>query len=253
MKIVFLGTGTSQGVPVIACSCAVCQSKDIHDKRLRSSVFIEHKGLQFVIDTGPDFRQQMLREKVKFLDFVLLTHEHKDHTAGLDDVRAFNHIQHKAMDIYANTITCNAITKEFYYAFSQNKYPGIPELNLHPVGDVPFTINELTVIPVKVMHRHLPILGFRIDNMAYITDANYIDPHELNKLKNLDILIINALRIESHYSHYNLDEAMRIAAYLQPKQTYFTHISHYISYEKYSKYLPQNMALAYDTLTINNI
>jgi phosphoribosyl 1,2-cyclic phosphate phosphodiesterase len=250
MKIIFLGTGTSQGVPVIACPCEVCQSKDIHDKRLRSSIFIVHKGQQFVIDTGPDFRQQMLQGNVKHLDFILLTHGHKDHIAGLDDVRAFNYIQNKAMDIYADVITCHAITREFYYVFAKNKYQGIPKLNLHPLQESPFTVNGVDIIPIKVMHYHLPILGFRIDNFAYITDANYIEPNELNKLKNLDILIINALRIEKHYSHFNLEEAILIAKYLKPKQTYFTHISHYISYKKYNESLPQNMALAYDGLTI---
>jgi phosphoribosyl 1,2-cyclic phosphate phosphodiesterase len=250
MKIIFLGTGTSQGVPVIGCSCDVCQSEDIHDKRLRSSVLIVHKGQQFVIDTGPDFRQQMLQENIRHLDFVLLTHGHKDHIAGLDDVRAFNHIQHKAMDIYADEITCDSITREFYYAFSQNKYPGIPELNLHHVKDLPFTVNDITIIPIQIRHYHLPILGFRIDNMAYITDASHIETKELEKLKDLDILIINALRIEKHYSHFNLEEAILVSEYLQPKQTYFTHISHYISYKKYSECLPQNIALAYDGLTI---
>jgi phosphoribosyl 1,2-cyclic phosphate phosphodiesterase len=214
-------------------------------------VYIVHKGQQFVIDAGPDFRQQMLQEEVNRLDFVLLTHGHKDHIAGLDDVRAFNYIQNKAMDIYADEITCDSITREFDYAFNKNKYPGIPELTLHRIDANPFTVNSISIVPVKVMHYHLPILGFRINNVAYITDANYIEQTELDKLKNLDVLIINAVRIEKHYSHFNLAEAVSIARQLQPKQTYFTHISHYISYQEHNKSLPHNMFLAYDGLTID--
>ena len=250
MKITFLGTGTSQGVPVIACKCAVCSSEDLRDKRLRSSVLISHKNQQFVIDTGPDFRQQMLSNNINHLDFVLLTHGHKDHVAGLDDIRAFNHIQDKSMDIYADELTCEAVTREFYYVFCKNKYPGIPELNLHSIGEQTFTVNNITIEPIKIMHYQLPILGFRIDNLAYITDASYIEDKELNKLMNLDVLIINALRIEKHYSHFNLDEAIDIANHLKPKKTYFTHISHHIWHEKCSKTLPKNMELAYDKLTI---
>ena len=250
MKITFLGTGTSQGVPVIACQCAVCKSEDMRDKRLRSSVLISHKGQQFVIDTGPDFRQQMLRENINHLDFVLLTHGHKDHVAGLDDIRAFNHIQYQPMDIYADEFTCESVTREFYYVFTKNKYPGVPELNLHTVGEQPFTVNNITIEPIKILHYMLPILGFRIDKMAYITDASQIEEKELNKLKNLDVLIINALRKEKHYSHFSLGEAIDIAKYLQPKKTYFTHISHHISHEECLEILPQNMAIAYDKLTV---
>ena len=250
MKITFLGTGTSQGVPIIACQCAVCKSEDERDKRLRSSVFISHKGQQFVIDTGPDFRQQMLSNNINHLDFVLLTHGHKDHVAGLDDIRAFNHIQNKHIDIYADNLTCESVKREFYYVFTEHKYPGVPELNLHDIGEQPFTVNGITIEPVKIMHYKLPILGFRIDKMAYITDASHIEEKELDKLKNLDVLIINALRIEKHYSHFNMEEAIEIAQYLRPKKTYLTHISHNIWHEKCSKNLPKNITLAYDKLTI---
>jgi len=253
LKITFLGTGTSQGVPVIGCQCAVCRSNDVRDKRLRSSILVDYKGQQFVIDTGPDFRQQMLREKVNHLDFVLLTHGHKDHIAGLDDIRAFNHIQQKAMDIYANKDTCEDITREFYYVFRQNRYPGIPELNLHPVGDASsFEARGISIEPIHLLHYHLPILGFRIDKLAYITDASHIDDEEMKKLKDLDVLIINALRIEKHYSHFNLEEAIKVAQQLQACRTYFTHISHLLGfYQKCNPILPDNMALAYDGLVVD--
>ena len=252
MKITFLGTGTSQGVPVIACQCAVCQSEDVRDKRLRSSVLVSHKGSQFIIDVGPDFRQQMLRENVCKLDFVLLTHPHKDHTGGLDDVRAFNHLNNNAMDIYANRQTCDALVKDFYYIFDGNDYPGLPKLALHIVENEDFEVNNIKIQPIEAVHYDMTILGYRIDNFAYITDAKYIAKKELNKLKGLDILIINALRAKKHYSHFNLEEAIAIAEYLHPKKTYFTHISHYLSHEDCNKNLPAGIELAYDGLVIEN-
>lgn len=251
MKVTFLGTGTSQGVPVIGCECCVCRSDDFRDKRLRSSVLINYKKQQFVIDAGPDFRQQMLREKVNHLDFVLLTHAHKDHIAGLDDIRAFNHLQRKPMDVYADKMTCEAVAREFYYVFNDDKYPGVPQLNMHSVGEKSFEVNEILIEPIHLWHYKLPILGFRIDKLAYITDANFIEDEELEKLKNLDVLIINALRIEKHYSHFNLEESMATAQYLKPKKTYFTHIGHLLGlYKERSLSLPENMHLAHDGLTI---
>ena len=191
-----------------------------------------------------------MRENIDRLDFVLLTHGHKDHVAGLDDIRAFNHIQGSPIDIYADKLTCESVRKEFDYAFVEDKYPGIPELNLHIVGNQPFTANNIHINPIQITHYNLPILGFRIDDMAYITDASHIEKTELDKLKNLNTLIINALRIEKHYSHFNLEEAIAISNYLRPQKTYFTHISHYISHETHSKILPPTMFFAYDGLRV---
>ena len=252
MKITFLGTGTSQGVPIIACECNVCKSTDEKDKRLRSSILIEDKGSVYVIDSGPDFRQQLLRENVKKLDAVIFTHEHKDHIAGLDEVRSFNYLYKKPVDIWASKRVEEAIRIEFAYIFSEIKYPGIPEITLHEITDEPFRINETEFIPVNVLHYRLPVKAFRIGNFAYITDANYIADEEKEKLKNLDVLILNALRREKHISHFTLQEAIDLVNELKPKKAYFTHISHQLGlHTEVSKELPDNIELAYDQLVIN--
>ena len=251
MEITFLGTGTSQGVPIIGCQCKVCQSGDERDRRLRSSVLISHKGSQFIIDVGLDFRQQMLRENVCKLDFVLLTHPHKDHTGGLDDIRAFNHLNNKAMDVYANQQTCDALVKDFYYIFDGNDYPGLPKLKLHVVEGENFEVNDIEIQPIEAQHYDMTILGYRIADFAYITDAKYIAEKELNKLMGLNVLVINALRIKKHYSHFNLEEALHIVKQLTPKQVFFTHISHNLTlYAEREQLLPDGVELAYDGLKI---
>ena len=249
MKITLLGTGTSQGVPLIACTCNVCSSVDTRDKRLRSSVMIEDKGKFFVIDTGPDFRQQMLREEAKSLDAVIFTHEHKDHIAGLDDIRAFNYIQKKKIDVYAATNVQNAIIREFPYIFSDEKYPGIPEIDMHIIDDKPFFIGETEFIPIQVKHYKMPVLGFRIGDFTYITDANFISEEEKQKIKGSKVLVLNALRRETHISHFTFEQAIELSKELKAEKTYFTHISHQLGlHEEVEKELPQNIRLGYDGL-----
>lgn len=251
MKITFLGTGTSQGVPVIACECEVCTSNNSKDQRLRSSVMIETEGNTFVIDAGPDFRTQMLRAKVKHLDAVILTHAHKDHIAGLDDVRAFNFIQKKAIDVYSREDVQTAIKNEFSYAFAVYKYPGVPEINLKTVENKEFEINQIKIIPIEVKHMELKIFGYRIGNFTYITDCNYISDEEFEKIKGTEILVINALRRKKHVSHFTLDEAIDVIKKIQPKEAYLTHISHMMGlHEEVENELPSNIHLAYDGLTI---
>jgi phosphoribosyl 1,2-cyclic phosphate phosphodiesterase len=247
MKITFLGTGTSQGVPIIACQCEVCQSTDLKDKRLRSSVMIENEGQVFVIDTGPDFREQMLREKVKRLDAVIYTHEHRDHVGGLDDIRGFNFVMGKAIDVYADNNVENAIRKMYPYIFSEEKYPGIPEIILHRMTGEPFSISKTKFIPIKVMHYKLPIWGYRIGAFTYITDANFIPAEEKEKIRGSEVLVLNALRREKHISHYTLEEAINVATEFGVKQVYFTHISHQLGkHAEVEKELPKGMHLAYD-------
>ncbi len=251
MKATFLGTGTSQGVPVIACECEVCASSDIRDKRLRVSVLIEDSGKAFVIDSGPDFRYQMLRAGVKHLDGVLFTHEHKDHVAGLDDIRAFNYRQQSALNVYAHKRVQKALLREFHYAFEEFKYPGVPLITLHDIENAPFAIEGIPIIPIEVMHHLLPVLGFRIGGFTYITDAKTISDQEKEKLKGSEVLVINALQKSPHISHFTLDEAIAMAQGLGAKQTYFTHISHKLGrHEDVSKDLPAGIALAFDGLTI---
>jgi phosphoribosyl 1,2-cyclic phosphate phosphodiesterase len=249
MKVTFLGTGTSQGVPVIACECEVCSSSDTRDKRLRCSVLIELPDLNIVIDTGPDFRQQMLREKVQRVDAVLFTHAHKDHVAGLDDIRAFNFKHSMDMQVYATQDVQQSLKREFHYVFAENPYPGIPKVRLHEIDKNPFSIAGQEIIPVEVMHAQLPVLGFRLDNFAYLTDAKTISEEEKSKLKGLDVLVLNALRRESHVSHLTLTEALEWVDELKPKQAYFTHLSHYLgTHDAVSKELPNAVQLAYDGL-----
>lgn len=251
MRITFLGTGTSQGIPIIACPCIVCQSADQKDNRLRTSVMIEEKGKTFVIDTGPDFRQQMLRENVKNMDAVIFTHEHKDHTAGFDDIRAFNFILRKKIDVYASERVQDAIRREFAYIFSDFKYPGIPEINLHLLENKRINIEGLDFLPIEVMHYKLPVFGFRVGDFSYVTDANYISDIEKEKLKNSKVLVLNALRKEEHISHFTLQEAIELVQELKPEKAYFTHISHQLGlHAEVEKELPDNISLAYDGLKI---
>lgn len=252
MRVTFLGTGTSQGVPVIACDCAVCTSADRHDKRLRVSVLVEVQGKAIVIDSGPDFRYQMLRAGLKNLDAILFTHEHKDHVAGLDDVRAFNYKQQSEIDIYAHKRVQDALKKEFHYIFSGNKYPGIPRLELHTIeADQPFLVSGINVIPISVMHFQLPVFGFRIGNFTYITDAKTISEADILKIKGSEILVINALQKEKHISHLTLDEALGLAAEIGAGKTYLTHISHRMgTHADVSKELPEGIFLAYDGLEV---
>jgi phosphoribosyl 1,2-cyclic phosphate phosphodiesterase len=253
MIITFLGTGTSQGVPIIACNCDVCKSNNPKDKRLRSSIFIQDADLNVVIDTGPDFRTQLLRENIEDLNAVLFTHEHKDHTAGFDDVRAFNFKYNgKAVPIYLTERVEEALRRDFHYIFSNESYPGIPIVAFNRIGEKPFKIKHLEFIPIQLLHYKLPVLGFRIHNFCYITDANQIENAELEKMKGLDVLVLNALRLEKHLSHFTLQEALDIVAYLKPKQTYLTHISHQLGkHDEVEKILPKNVNLAFDGLKID--
>jgi len=252
IRVTFLGTGTSQGVPVIACPCAVCHSSDKKDKRLRSSVLVQSETTSFVIDTGPDFRYQMLRANVLQLDAVVFTHEHKDHIAGLDDVRAFNFRSGKKMEVYCTARVENALRREFMYVFDEIKYPGIPELELIRISDDgPFTVGDIAVVPILVHHHKLPVLGFRINDFTYITDASFIPESEMDKIKSSSVVVLNALRKEPHISHFNLEQAIAVMDELRPEQGYFTHISHLLGkHGDIEQQLPSGMHLAYDGLSL---
>jgi phosphoribosyl 1,2-cyclic phosphate phosphodiesterase len=237
---------------MISCECEICTSTDPHDKRLRSSILVESAQTKLVVDTTPDFRYQMLRAKVKQLDGVVFTHPHKDHIAGLDDVRAFNFFSKKAMNIYANTMTGDAIKREFHYAFGEAKYPGVPVLHMIPIDTAPFSVGDIEVKPVQVMHHKMPVLGFRFGDFTYITDANHIDESEKEKIKGSKVLVLNALRKENHLSHFTLSDAVSIANELAVPEVYFTHISHQLGkHEDINRELPAHMRLAYDGLRIS--
>jgi phosphoribosyl 1,2-cyclic phosphate phosphodiesterase len=236
---------------MIACDCPVCLSGDPQDNRLRSSVMIESDTTRFVIDTTPDFRYQMLRLNVRRLDAVLFTHPHKDHIAGLDDIRAFNFFTQRPMDLYANYLTEEALRRDFYYAFSDTKYPGVPELNLHAIDQNPFMIGDIHIVPIEVWHLKMPVLGFRVGNFTYITDANRIEADEKEKIRGSSVLVLNALRKEKHISHFNLQEAINLVRELDVQRAYFTHISHQMGlHETINRELPEGIELAYDGLTI---
>ena len=253
MKLTFLGTGTSQGVPVIACDCGVCLSPDIRDKRLRSSVMITINDLNYLIDCGPDFRQQMLREKIEDIRAILFTHEHKDHIAGMDDVRAFNFKHQKDMDVYCDMNVQKALFREFPYVFNDNKYPGVPEVNIHQINSNKyFNINGNLFTPIEVMHYKLPVLGFRVNDLTYITDAKTISSKEIEKIKGTRVLVVNALRISEHISHFNLKEALSFINVVKPEVAYLTHVSHLMGRsEDVEKQLPDKVMLAYDGLQVD--
>ena len=250
LKVTFLGTGTSQGVPVIACNCRVCSSGNSKDNRLRTSALIETDGHNILIDSGPDFRYQILRAGITHLDAILFTHQHRDHIAGLDDIRSFNFKQKKAMPIYGNDLVIDQIKREFHYVF-ENKYPGVPQLEIHQIDNRPFLIGDLAITPIEVLHHKLPVLGFRIKNFTYITDANTISEKEIAKIRGSKTLVINALQRDDHISHFTLEEALKVIDITQPENAFLIHISHKLGlHDEVSKELPPNVNLAYDGLTI---
>ncbi|PIQ21660.1 MAG: hydrolase [Cytophagales bacterium CG18_big_fil_WC_8_21_14_2_50_42_9] len=252
MTVTFLGTGTSQGVPVIGCECDVCRSLDFRDKRLRVSIHLQIDGKSIIVDSGPDFRQQVLRERIKRLDALLFTHEHKDHTSGMDDIRAFNFMQQMDMPVYAEDRVIKQLKQEYAYIFSGQNYPGIPRVNLYPIThDQPFEVAGINVTPIRVMHYKLPVLGFRINNFTYITDANFISEAEKAKIAGSEVIVLNALRKEPHISHFSLSEAINILTELKPRKAYLTHISHIMGFHReVEKELPEFISLAYDGLKI---
>ena len=251
IKITFLGTGTSGGVPMIGCSCYVCTSPDEKDKRLRSSILVQSETTTLVVDTTPDFRTQMLREKVKKLDAVIFTHPHKDHIAGLDDVKAYNFFQKKPMDVYANDLTQEALKREFSYIFADKKYPGVPSIHMHTITDKTFMVGDIPVTPILVYHLKMPVLGFRFGKFTYITDANRIDDEEKQKIIGSDMLVLNALRKTPHISHFDLQQAVDLVNEMEIPHAYFTHVSHQLgTHEEINKELQPNRQLAWDGLQL---
>ncbi len=252
LQVSFLGTGTSGGVPMIACDCIVCSSEDPRDKRLRSSILVRSATTTLVVDTGPDFRYQMLRKKVRHLDAVLFTHPHKDHLAGLDDIRAYNHFGQKPMQVFADSLTEEALRRDFYYAFSETRYPGIPELQLQTITESAFWVGDIPVQPIQVWHHRMPVLGFRFGHFTYITDANRIEEEEMQKIRGSRVLVLNALRKEEHLSHFTLSQAVSLIGQLEVPKGYLTHLSHQMGlHASVSDELPAGVELSYDGLELS--
>lgn len=252
MIVTFLGTGTSQGIPVIGCHCEVCKSLDYRDKRLRTSIHIQIEDKSIIIDSGPDFRQQVLRERIERLDALLFTHQHKDHTAGMDDVRSFNFKQKMDMPIYGTQSVIKQLKQEFSYIFEPVKYPGVPRVEVNEIDLNPFKIGEIEIQPIEVLHYKLPVMGFRIRDFTYITDANYISEEQIEKIRGSRIVVLNALQIDQHISHFNLEEALYMVEKINPERAYFTHISHKLGlHRKISQFLPSYVQLAWDGLKIS--
>ncbi len=251
MKVTFLGTGTSQGIPLIGCQCEVCNSQDIRDKRLRSSIHVFDKNTSIIVDTGPDFRYQILRSRIHKLSAILLTHEHNDHIAGLDDIRPFNFMSKSSLKVYGMERTLSEISKRFEYVFYNNAYPGSPKVSKCLVSEDFFYISDLKIEPLEINHGNLPILGYKFGKLAYLTDVSYIPPFTQEKLYGLEVLIISALRKDPHHSHFTLSESLAMIRELRPKRAYLTHISHYSKHEDLEEELPNHVYVAFDGMTLH--
>ena len=252
MKVTFLGTGTSQGIPVIACDCRVCISENPKDNRLRTSILIEANNQTIVIDTGPDFRQQMLRENVQKLDAIVFTHQHKDHVAGMDDIRAFNYKFKKDMDIYCTAEVEEALIREFPYVFSSYKYPGVPEIKVHNIKNEPFIINGVELIPIEGLHYKLPVFGYRVKDFVYLTDVSFVSEREKEKMKGAEVIVLDALRKTPHISHFTMEQAVELLEELKPKQGYLIHISHLMGmHNEVVDELPNFIKPAHDGLVLS--
>lgn len=250
-RLTFLGTGTSQGVPIIGCRCEVCGSADSRDKRLRSSALVDYEGLRILVDAGPDFRQQMLRENVSHVDAILLTHNHKDHTGGLDDIRAFNYLEKCSTQIYCEKYVEESLRNEYSYAFAEEKYPGAPEWDVHTIDAEPFTVKGVSIVPIRGMHYRLPVLGYRFGNIAYCTDMNFIPEEEFCKLRGLDHFIINCVRSGHHISHFSIEEAVAVCRRVGAGQSWLTHLSHQLPcHSVLAAALPSGISPARDGLVI---
>lgn len=251
MKVIFLGTGTSTGIPLIGCHCEVCESNDPKDNRTRSSIYVEQDGVKIVVDTGPDFRSQMLREGIDDIDAVIFTHAHKDHIAGLDDIRPINYLKKKVIEVYAGQFTTERLKAEYPYIFDNN-YPGVPLIDLHLIENEKFKVKSLDVLPIAGMHGQMSVFGFRFGSFTYITDVNFISDEELDKIKGSEVFVINALHHRKHHSHFTLEEALSIAKKVRAKKTYFIHMSHFMGkHESVEASLPDNVFFSYDGLRIN--